>query len=1569
MLWLAGSSARGAGYTMPISFSGYSGRSETLTNFPVLVVLSNNVGGSGLNFASQPFLSTNGWDLRFRDALDTTNLNYEVESWSTNGPCYVWVQVPRLTGDGTASVSARWGDSADSNQLACTTNGATWDGNYRAIWHLNGIKDATAYKNNGTDNGTDPASGRVGNGRLWNAAGDYITVPDSPSVSVTGDITLEAWVNATSFSGGNNIFAKDGNNAYRWRVQDTGGTFWCLLSDGAYDLPSVSYAFATNRWYHLAIRAELGSVKKVYFYVNGAQVGSPYTTTKASIADTTGSLVLGCYNAGSEAWSGVLDELRITGGQRSSNWLWACYMNQGSNLAFNTYGTAAAPGTPVISNGVGATNVQATTAWLNGVLVSTGTSQAAWGVVWGTNNPGLTRDGWLGGGATELGAADSANLTNTTLATGLAVNQTYYYTYWATNAAGTNVAAARSFTTSGPPSVDIASGATNIGVGVATLAGYLSSTGSLPTEVYVYWGPSTNAWANTNSLGFRGVGAFSLNLSNLLYGVRYYYQCYAVNSYAGQWTATTNFMTLVPTGQGTWAAGWGKAPWTGDADSGVSSAYNYLVAVNMGSGDPNPTVTINGVTFAAHAASGANYSIVDYITPLSTSRGLAGYIGGESRKLAEYFYYASVAPNVHVVAITNLTVGARYLFTLYSYGWEATGRMTTFATSGSSQNFDQDAYGNSMGIRIFYAFEATAPGQVFYTTNNSFHMSGLSVAQDPIPKATLGVTNTGATAVTPGSATFGGLVQATASVFDVWAYWGPADGTNNPAAWGSSNLVATVTNVTSASVSKTISGLSAGTVYYTYRMGNAATNFWASPSGSAVVLSTSDMPTIHTQPESGVNTNVATLNGLLTSTGASATAVSVYWGPGSDQIVTGAWAFTNDFGTCAYLPPEGAAYATNVTGLIPGQLYTYRYYAVNATTGFWGDARSFTTWITPTVDNGGGATAVSATNATLRGSVLGGNPSPQAWIYWGTADGGANRGGWDRPASVLGVQAGAFATNVYGLLANTQYWYRCYVSNACGEGWAAASTNFATGAPVLSIGNASVNEGAQGTFTTAVVTVTLSATSAAPVSVSYATANGANAVAGTDYHATNGTLTLPAGVVSGQLQVTAIGNDLFEASKTVAVNLTSPVNATLGNTQGVVTIANDDWNIFVRGDGLGSDTNSGATWNRAFATLQKALDTVPYYTPLTVNVQASTGSQSYATCTRALYANPSTYRPFGASFIGGWQNVDTTPVLSGVSLVKSALTNKPGFQLLGPYSYHSEPKTLTFDRFIFSNVTHGIEFYVPNGADGSGVVLTLSNTAIYAVSNGICIDYQKPYPTTGAGGPARLTAVNVDIAAGLGGSGDGIRILGAWQGSSVSAAGVDPATGAPRVSTIASAGGHGVYFSGMNNEVKNALFVRTVVYGCAGSGIHLDAALAGYQGVRPYVVQATLANCTIAGNSTNGLDMLSQTAPSWASITNSIFAGNGGHGAYLDSTNAAFACTEGYNVFFDDDIYTNGAARSLAASSSGADPLFYGQGAKPSPWYLLRSAVSPAYRRGSDGLNRGAYQNDRIAGGTAMFFR
>jgi autotransporter-associated beta strand protein len=728
-----------------------------------------------------------------------------------------------------------------------------------------------------------------------------------------------------------------------------------------------------------------------------------------------------------------------------------------------------------------------------------------------------------------------------------------------------------------------------------------------------------------------------------------------------------------------------------------------------------------------------------------------------------------------------------------------------------------------------------------------------------------------------------------------------------------------------------------------------------------VTVSFDDAPQIATVAPSAVTPAGATLNGFLISTGSSDTAVSVYWGPGGDQgtNAAAAWAFTNDFGNNTYLPPAGLAYATNVTGLVADQQYTYRYYAINAAGAVWGAATNFGALPDPTVDNDAGATAITATNATLRGTLLNGTPATQVKIYWGTTDGGTTPGAWDQPAIDLGsMPLGSFSQAVTALQANKQYFYRTYATNDLGEAWASATTNFMTLGPGVSIDDpVPVTEGALSTTTPVTFTVTLSSVSALDVTVAYATSNGTALVSGNDYVAGAGSLTIPAGNLTGQIPFTVNGDDFGESNEVFYVNLSGWVNATNRDSQGMATIVNDDYTFYVRCDGQGNG-DSSAPWRNAFDSLQKAFDLVPFSTATVVNVQASTGTQSYATCTRSWGGASGPLTPVTVSFLGGWQNVDTAPVQTGVSVVKDATASKPGIQLVGPTSYHALPKFVLIDRFVFTNVTIGIDFYNANsGATDSDVNLTVSNTVIFAQSNGISIHYPSGGTVAGSGGWAHMVADNLDIVAGLGGPGHGINIVGAWGGTRITASGIDPTTHAPRVSTITAPNGSGLNFVNAPVEEYGASFSNLVIYGCASNGIYLTAQPA----------QVTMQHCTIVDNGSDGVKMVSSTVNSSAVAFDNIFANNGGRGINMVSGPNIFTCDEGYDVFFNDDIQMNGAGKALAATTSTADPSFLLKSPKPAPWYWINSS-SPAFKTASDGYSRGAYQNPLPRGVVFMIY-
>jgi hypothetical protein len=99
--------------------------------------------------------------------------------------------------------------------------------------------------------------------------------------------------------------------------------------------------------------------------------------------------------------------------------------------------------------------------------------------------------------------------------------------------------------------------------------------------------------------------------------------------------------------------------------------------------------------------------------------------------------------------------------------------------------------------------------------------------------------------------------------------------------------------------------------------------------------------------------------------------------------------------------------------------------------------------------------------------------------------------------------------------------------------------------PVLLVKTYPVKEGDAG-YTILNVEVKLDQPGLSPVSVNYSTGN-ANATAGSDYVAANGILTIPAGAVSGMVQVRIIGDLLSENNESFWINFSNPVNVVLGS--------------------------------------------------------------------------------------------------------------------------------------------------------------------------------------------------------------------------------------------------------------------------------------------------------------------------------------------------------------------------------------------------------------------------------------
>jgi hypothetical protein len=324
---------------LPITFTNLTGRG-TLTDFPALIKLNafNTDNYSG-------FLDiTNGYDLRFYDnpSFADPALDYEIESFDTNGTSYVWVKIPALTQD--TEIWATWG--IDATQQDSTTNGATWASDFKAVWHMGEtdglVQDSTSNDNDAYAVNSVPSAtaGLIGAANDFNDdQNDYIKVAYSSDFAMNNPaMTVSAWVYAHPDSGDASI-AGCHSSGWIFALRDTTPNDELSLYDGSWRESGT--AVPDNAWTHVAYTFhdnQPNDATDGRFYVNGTLVASVDAQNRTVDKD----VYIGSGGPGwtSQVFDGLIDELRFSNAARSTNWVWAEYMNQGSNHdTFVSYGT------------------------------------------------------------------------------------------------------------------------------------------------------------------------------------------------------------------------------------------------------------------------------------------------------------------------------------------------------------------------------------------------------------------------------------------------------------------------------------------------------------------------------------------------------------------------------------------------------------------------------------------------------------------------------------------------------------------------------------------------------------------------------------------------------------------------------------------------------------------------------------------------------------------------------------------------------------------------------------------------------------------------------------------------------------------------------------------------------------------------------------------------------------------------------------------------------------------------------------------------------------------------------
>ena len=312
--------------------------SVDLVDFPLLVYLSDSdlrsVNNGGFVF------NNNGWDIRFTSDDGTTLLDHEIELYdASGGNLTAWVRIPNLTHDEDTKLYIYFGNQS---VIVDPSTSDTWNSEYSGVWHLNeNTNDASQYANDGINSGTTSAIGKIGNARSFDGTDDYIRLTTEDLYDNLSQGTVLAWVkwNGTDFE---TIFGADsGPCEHPFEFAIESGSFKVWADDSGCSGTFIGQSSLINpaEWHQLAYVVSgtdnsmyIDGEKQVPTYGAGS-ASSTFFFDESSVEATIYELGRSVQD-NAEAFSGLIDELRISSTPFSSEWIQTSYENQNDPEAF-----------------------------------------------------------------------------------------------------------------------------------------------------------------------------------------------------------------------------------------------------------------------------------------------------------------------------------------------------------------------------------------------------------------------------------------------------------------------------------------------------------------------------------------------------------------------------------------------------------------------------------------------------------------------------------------------------------------------------------------------------------------------------------------------------------------------------------------------------------------------------------------------------------------------------------------------------------------------------------------------------------------------------------------------------------------------------------------------------------------------------------------------------------------------------------------------------------------------------------------------------------------------------------
>lgn len=203
----------------------------------------------------------------------------------------------------------------NETSLLGNTPTSVWDSSTVAVWHMGesagNAMDSTSNNNDATamvDIGYS-ADGVFGYGYDFDGD-DLVTIGDSASLDIVGDLVIAGWINPDTIAGEDYIIHKDQAGA-GYYLELNAGQMRLLIRNGAGSMYRTSTGvIGTGTWTHFVAVYD-ASVPSIKIYMNGTEVAGTTTGSQNTIVANALPLKIGSDQTPANYFDGKMDELRI----------------------------------------------------------------------------------------------------------------------------------------------------------------------------------------------------------------------------------------------------------------------------------------------------------------------------------------------------------------------------------------------------------------------------------------------------------------------------------------------------------------------------------------------------------------------------------------------------------------------------------------------------------------------------------------------------------------------------------------------------------------------------------------------------------------------------------------------------------------------------------------------------------------------------------------------------------------------------------------------------------------------------------------------------------------------------------------------------------------------------------------------------------------------------------------------------------------------------------------------------------------------------------------------------------